>query len=69
MMKFRKLQSIALWFHIPMWLMAAIVIVIMGAYHAGMRNAEAKQATSSALIKTLPLMDMKQLAQVRVTEL
>lgn len=69
MIKFRKLQSVALWFHIPMWLMAAIAIIIMGAYHAGMRNAEEKQAITSTLIQTLPLMDIKQIAQVQVRDL
>jgi hypothetical protein len=69
MMKFRKLQSIALWFHIPMWILAAVVIVIMGAYHAGIRNAEAREAMNSALIKTLPLMSIAQLSQVQVRDL
>lgn len=48
MITFRKAQSIALWMHIPMWVVVSVVIVIIGAYHAGIRNAEAKSARRSA---------------------
>jgi hypothetical protein len=69
MIKFSKLQSVALWFHIPMWAITGIVIIIIGAYHAGIRHHETREAVNSTLVNTLPLMSIRQLSQVKVSDI
>jgi hypothetical protein len=52
-----------------MWICAAIVIVLVGAYHTGIKRAEAKEAAASTLVRTLPIMTLHQLTQIRVDEI
>lgn len=69
MIKFSRLQSIALWFHIPMWVVAGAAIVVIGAYNTGMKQETISNAKASTLMITLPLMDVRQLSSIRVSEL
>jgi len=52
-----------------MWIVVAVVIVIIGAYNAGVRSNQIKEAKTQALLNTLPVMSLGQIAQVRVSEL
>lgn len=69
MISFRKAQSIALWLHIPMWALVAVVVVIIGAYHAGIRNAEARQAAFNVQSVVYPMMTLEQLQKIPVSSL
>lgn len=69
MITFKKAQSIALWMHIPMWMVVSVVIVIIGAYHAGIRNAEAKSAQVQAQSVVLHYLSLKQLTKIPVSDL
>jgi hypothetical protein len=69
MIKFSRIQSILVWFHIPMWIATGIVIVIIGAYHAGVKKDQVNRATTSALMQTLPIMSLRQLTQIKVNDI
>ncbi len=69
MITFKKAQAIALWMHIPMWIVVSFVIVVIGAYHAGIRNAEAKSAQIEAKAVVLPILTLRQLTTIKVSEL
>jgi hypothetical protein len=69
MITFKKAQSIALWMHIPMWFVVSLVIIIIGAYHAGIREAEAKQTKIETQSAILPIMTLEQLTQIKMSDL
>lgn len=53
MAAFRKMQSVALWFHIPLWILAAIAVVLMGAYNAGAQQYIREEAETAQTVKLL----------------
>lgn len=64
-MKFRDLQNIALWLHIPMWVLVGCAIVVISAYHTGLRAHDIRQSQAAFL----PIMTLEQLTQIKVSEL
>ena len=69
MIKFSKIQAIALWFHIPMWIVTGFVIVIIGAYNAGKEKHQVAESRTSALMLTLPVMTLHQISEIRVSDI
>lgn len=67
MKTFNKLQSMALWMHIPMWGVCALVIIIIGAYNAGMSAAATREAVIQENAAILPILTLRQLQKIPVS--
>lgn len=63
-----RVQSIALWFHIPLWVAAAVVVVVSGAYYAGKESHEEQKRVEiqDSFIKVITL---KQLSEISVSKI
>lgn len=66
---FSRIQYLALWLHLPMWLLAGVAIIIIGAYHKGLSVSEVEGAQMNALAATLPHMTIRQISQVKVSDI
>ena len=64
-----RLYSFALWMHIPMWIAASIVIVLMGAYNAGAQQNIVKDTVVEVESIYLPILTLEQLQQITVSDL
>lgn len=70
MITIKKLQFIALWFHIPMWVVVAFCITLNGAYSAGLKEhnmkVAQKEAVSTAITNFLAEQPLKVLTNIRM---
>lgn len=66
MKTFSQMQSIAIFFHIPLWIAAGCVIVLLGAYNAGLKEEQMSESYQLGEINSLMGQPLSVLTQYRV---